>query len=228
MTNKMTVDKDGFNHSATLPYSLRISDFEHAMQDAYDFFADINGLLAGKGLKRFDDMTRPAMMSGLISDMMTASLARFSRGLVENNHFNGHPDLILHGKYANNSVASGTEGVEIKSTVKRGGAVDMHGARDQYMCVFVYEIDTATEPAANRRPMQFVEVYLEKVEVKDFRLNGRGALGTRTATLHAEGLKKLRKNWIYKTKSYSEITQEAKAKTSADAKTDNTKRRSAR
>ena len=34
--------------------------------------------------------------------------------------------------------------------------------------------------------------------VADFRNNPRGELGTRTSTLHAEGVKKLRLNWVYK------------------------------
>ncbi|BFU94714.1 MAG: hypothetical protein NTNFB02_14360 [Nitrospira sp.] len=32
----------------------------------------------------------------------------------------------------------------------------------------------------------------------DFRKNQRGELGTRTATLHKEGIEKLRTNWVYK------------------------------
>lgn len=202
MAKKSKIDTAAFNLAATMPFSLRISDFEHAMQDVYDFFADVNSLLSGKGLQRLDDMTRPAMMSGLISDMITASLAKFSRALVENKHFNGHPDLIVRGVYANDSVASGTEGIEIKSTRKPGGAVDTHGARQQWMCVFVYEVDNDTEPASDRLPMQFTEVYIAPVDESDFRKNPRGELGTRTATLHAEGVKKLRKNWVYKVESY--------------------------
>ncbi len=181
-----------------LPFELRISDFEHAMQDIYDFFYDVNTLLSEKGLHRLDDMMRPAAMSGLISDMVTASLAKFSRSLVENKHFNGHPDLILRGKYPNDSVAAGTHGIEIKSTRKAGGAVDTHGARKQWMCVFVYEVDNTTEPASERRAMRFTEIYLGEVEEADFRKNDRGDLGTRTATLHKEGIAKLRKSWIYK------------------------------
>jgi len=204
LAHKNTIDKNALNPDATLPFELRISDFEHAMQDVYDFFSDVNSLLSAKGLKRLDDMMRPAMLSGMISDMITASLAKFSRSLVENTHFNGHPDLIVRGQYANDAVASGAEGVEIKSTVKVGGAVDTHGARDQWMCVFVYETDQLTEPASKRRPMQFTEVYIGQVVEGDFRENSRGKLGTRTATLHAEGIKKLRKNCVYKLESYAE------------------------
>lgn len=137
------------------------------------------------------------MMSGLLSDLLTSSLATHSRSLTENRFFNGHPDLLVDGVYPDNSVKSGHEGVEVKATKKSGGAVDTHGARDQWMCVFVYEVDNKTQPAVERKPMRFKEVYLGKVVVGDFRKNARGELGTRTATLHAEGIKQLRKNWIY-------------------------------
>lgn len=66
------------------------------------------------------------------------------------------------------------------------------------MCVFVYFVDNKTEPAVDRRPMRFNEIYLGEVTVDDFRKNARGDLGTRTATLHAQGIAKLRKNWIYR------------------------------
>src|SRR3990170_5235471 len=151
-----TVDQTKFNSQAMLPYELRLKDFEMAIQDVYDFFYDVNSHLAEKGLRRLDDMLRPAIMSGVLSDMLTASLARHSRALVENEYFNGHPDLVVRGKYPNNSVKAGEHGVEVKTTRKIGGAVDTHGAR-----------------------------------VQDFRKNPRSELGTRTATLHAEGIAKL-------------------------------------
>ena len=151
-----------------------------------------------KGLKRLDDMLRPAAMSGLLSDMITASMASHSRVLTENSYFNGHPDLVVTGRYPDDAAKSGSDGVEIKTTRKTGGAVDMHGARDQRLCVFVYNVDAETEPAVNRQPMKFKEVYLAEVTVDDFRKNSRSELGTRTATLHRGGLAKLRGSWIYK------------------------------
>jgi hypothetical protein len=164
----------------------------------YDFFYDVNALLTSKGLQRLDDMLRPANMSGLLSDMLTASLAKHSRTLVQNRYFNGHPDLLVQGIYPNDSIQSGTNGVEIKSTRKAGGAVDTHGAREQWMCVFVYNTDTETQPAVNRQPMKFAEIYLGHVALEDFRKNPRGELGTRTATLDRNGIAKLRQNWVYK------------------------------
>ena len=74
------VDKTKFNPAPDLPYQLRATDFESAMQDVYDFFYDVNSHLTGKGLERLDDMLRPAIMSGVLSDMVTASLAKHSRG----------------------------------------------------------------------------------------------------------------------------------------------------
>lgn len=193
-----TVAPSKFNQSAQLPYELRLKDFEMTMQDVYDFFFDVNSHLTKRGLQRLDDMLRPAIMSGVLSDMLTASLARHSRTLTENKYFNGHPDLIVQGIYAGNAVKAGNEGIEVKTTRKSGGAVDTHGARDQWMCVFVYTVDTESEPASGRTPMTFTEIYLGKVTVDDFRRNPRGELGTRTATLHRDGISKLRENWIYR------------------------------
>lgn len=191
------VDASKFNRDLDLPYSLRVRDVEIAMQDVYDFLHDVNANLVGKGLRRMEDMMRPAALSGMISDMLIASLAQHARSLTENTYFNGHPDLVVQGRYPNDSIQAGEEGVEVKTTKKRGGAVDMHGAREQWLCVFVYEADTTTQPAAARKPLRFTEVYLGHVTVDDFRENDRGKLGTRTATLDRDGIAKLRKSWLY-------------------------------
>ncbi len=193
-----SADSSSFNHSLRLPYELRLEDFALAMQDVYDFFYDVNTHLTGRGLQRLDDMLRPAIMSGVLSDMLTASLARHSRVLTENRYHNGHPDLIVQGVYPDNAIKAGSEGVEVKTTRKAGGAVDTHGAREQWLCVFVYRVDTESEPARDRDPMTFTELYLGHVTIEDFRRNPRGELGTRTATLHRDGIRKLRDSWVYR------------------------------
>jgi hypothetical protein len=195
---KNEVDPSKFNKEAILPYELRLKDFELAMQDIYDFFFDVNSYLLKKGLERLDDFVRPQTMSGFVSDMLTASVAKHSRALTENTYFNGHPDLVVKGRYVNNSAKAGEDGVEIKATRKSGGAVDTHGARKQCMCVFVYRVDNISQPAAKREPLTFTEVYIGDVLVEDFRRNARGELGTRTATLHRDGIEKLRGNWVYR------------------------------
>lgn len=193
-----SADPGSFNRTLHLPYQLRLEDFALAMQDVYDFFYDVNTHLTGRGLQRLDDMLRPAIMSGVLSDMLTASLARHSRTLTENLYHNGHPDLIVQGVYPDNAVKAGSDGVEVKTTRKAGGAVDTHGAREQWLCVFVYRVDAESEPARDRAPMTFTELYLGHVTIEDFRRNSRGELGTRTATLHKDGIRKLRDSWVYR------------------------------
>lgn len=192
-----TPKDDKFNPDAVLPFSMRIEDFRAAMLDVYDFLYDVNKHLVGKNLARLDDMLRAANLSGTISDMLTVSMAKHSRSLVVNAHHNGHPDLLVQGQYPNNAAKAGEAGVEIKSTRKVGGAVDTHGGRDQWMCVFVYAVDNKTEPAIERRALRFTEIYLAQVSVAHFRNNPRGELGTKTSTLGKEGVKVLRAGWVY-------------------------------
>src|SRR5437016_13550353 len=123
-------DQTQLNAKGPLPFELRLNDFAMAMQDVYDFFHDVNVGLVEKGLERLDDMVRPAIMSGLLSDMLTASLAKHSRTLTANCYFNGHPDLIVQGVYPDNLVKAGSQGVEIKISRNVGEAVDTVGAVD--------------------------------------------------------------------------------------------------
>lgn len=186
-----------FNQSAILPYELRLADFELAMQDVYDLLFDINNNLVSRGLQRLEEIVRSAIFSGILSDALTASLARHSRVLTENRFHNGHPDLIPQGRYSNNAVAAGEEGIEVKAT-RGGGGVDTHGARNAWLCVFRYTVDSETQPAAGRAPTRIVEILLAQLTVNDFRRNPRGELGTRTASPNRAGLAKLRANRIYR------------------------------
>jgi len=186
-----------FNDAVTLPYSLRVVDFSLAMQDVYDLLFDINTALLSRDLRRIEDTVRPAVFSGIVSDAVSGSLAKHSRGLGVNNFHNGHPDLIPVGKYPHDAVQAGDEGVEVKATRGSGG-VDAHGARAAWLCVFRYEVDGTTEPAVDRGPTVFTEILLARLELGDFRLNDRGALGTRTASPNRAGLTRLRQNWIYR------------------------------
>jgi hypothetical protein len=138
--------------SAALPYELRLDDIRAAVQDVYDFFFDVNTGLMAKGLDRLDDTLRPAIMSGVLSDMLTASVAKHSRALVVNQYFNGHPDLVMKGEYAGNAVKAGDKGIEIKTTRKAGGAVDTHGAREQWSACLCTKSTTRPNRLANAAP----------------------------------------------------------------------------
>ena len=167
------------------------------MQDAYDLLCDLNSALVGRDLARLEETVRPAIFSGIMSDALTAAMARHSRVLTENRYHNGHPDLIPAGRYPNDAVSAGSDGIEVKATKGRGG-VDTHGARDAWLLVFRYHVDSETEPLVARAPTRFVEALLAHLTVADFRRNPRGELGTRTASPNKQGLAKLRANWIYR------------------------------
>jgi hypothetical protein len=198
MTVRAEVRHKCFNPDVVLPYELRVSDFEAAMQDVYDYFFDVNSMFIARGLPRLEETLRAANMSGMLSDMLTASLAKHSRALCPNLFHNGHPDLIVRGAYPNQAVKSGDEGVEIKSTRNPRAAVDTHGARNQSMCVFVHKVDATTEPARDRAPTIFTNVYINSVKIEDFRRNLRGELGTPTSTLDRKGIARFRSNWVYR------------------------------
>jgi hypothetical protein len=131
--------------------------------------------------------------------MLSDSLASHARGLTVNLHHNGHPDLLVKGRYPGDAVEAGRDGVEIKASRNTGGAVDTHGARNETMCVFTYSVDNnPSVRAVDREPLTFQEIYIAEVEESDFRFNKRGERGTPTATLHREGLMKLRAGLVYK------------------------------
>lgn len=54
------------------------------------------------------------------------------------------------------------------------------------------------QPTINRSPTSVREILLANLELADFRKNDRGELGTRTASANAQGLLKLRTNWVYR------------------------------
>jgi hypothetical protein len=87
----------------------------------------------------------------------------------ENNHFNGHPDLVVKGRYANDAVAAGVDGMEFKSTRKRACYVEV--------------ISGIISNWPKSSSDMFTEIYIAHLVEADFRKNAGGELGTRTATL---------------------------------------------
>lgn len=195
---RATVNSEWFNPDLSwLPYNLQRHDFENTMREIYDFMYELDTKAVEKGWQRLDDILPAQTLSGMTSALVKVSLAKFSRSLIGNRLENGFPDLIPLGMYAGNSIADG-EGVEVKSTNKLGGGVDMHSAHGGWFCTFTYEIDIDEDaPITQRSPFHFTEVFCGRVFPADYRLNGRGQRGTRTATLDATGLSHYRKFWVY-------------------------------
>ena len=97
--------------------------------------------------------------------------------MVGNNYPNVHPDLLPKGRYAADRAQAADEGIDIKVTTKPWGAVDMHGVRPGWYCIFAYVADRETEPAVNRVPTYFSSIWLAKLDASHFRKNPRGELG---------------------------------------------------
>lgn len=195
---KARVNRGAFNAKATLPYSLRLADFEMAMDDVYVMLWNVNEALTSRGLLRIEESVRGAVFSGLLSDVISAALAKHSLGLVRNQYpANPHPDLLPVGRYTDGSAQSAHDGVEVKVTKKPGGGVDMHGDRPAWYAIFRYAVDYETQPVITRAPTRFTNVWLAKLTAADFRKNPRGPLGTRTASPDRGGLAKLRAAWVY-------------------------------
>lgn len=95
-------------------------------------------------------------------------------------------------------VAEAEDGVEMKATRNTGAAVDMHSAREQDLCTFVYQVDERRDdpgvPIAERQPLTFTGIFLGHVTEEDYRHNERGERGTRTATLSKDGLSSYRRS----------------------------------
>jgi hypothetical protein len=171
-----TVRAEPLNHSAEFPYELRLKDFELALQDVYDFFVGVNGHPTAKGLRRLDDMLLPQSCRRAIGhangQSCQARKSAYAEQLLQ------RPSRSRSARHLSCQLRkSRTKGIAIKANRNRGGAVDTHGTRYQWMGVFVYGIDTKTELAIDRAPMTFTEIYLGRVTAEDFRKNPRAELG---------------------------------------------------
>lgn len=192
------VNENGFNDDLDLPYALRLDVFRVVMEDIYDLLNNLNSGLVERGLLPFENSVRGAIYSGMLSDLLTEALASHAVGLVKNTYNNGHPDLLPAGRYVGDAEQAAEDGVEVKVTKNKSGAVDMHSDRPAWYCVFRYVGDYTTEPIVDREPTRFTNIWLAQFEAKDFRKNERGPRGTRTATLDRAGLEILRANWLYR------------------------------
>lgn len=189
-------------------YNLRKADFANTMTDIYEFMGDLNVMSVERGWGRFEDMLQLQALSNVLSNLLNSTMAKHSRELVVNTLPNGHPDLIRTGIYPNNLVAEAEDGVEMKATRNTGAAVDMHSAREQDLCTFVYQVDERRDdpgvPIAERQPLTFTGIFLGHVTEEDYRHNERGERGTRTATLSKDGLSSYRRSWVISPTSYAE------------------------
>ncbi len=115
-TDRPNLHPKGFNHSLKLPYGLRVAEVRAAIEDIYDFLHNVNRFLTERGWDRLEETLLAATFSGVLSEMVVQSTSKQSASVIKNQHHNGRPDLLPRGRYSNDAVLRGDEGVEVKAS----------------------------------------------------------------------------------------------------------------
>jgi hypothetical protein len=203
-TERPNLHPQGFNPSVRLPYGLRAAEVRAAIEDVYDFLYNVNRFLTEKGWHRLEETLLAATFSGVVSEMAVQSLSKQSATLVKNQYHNGRPDLLPRGRYPNDAVLRGEEGVEVKASRNKGGWQG-HNIESGWIMVFQYQVDVETEPSEDRQPTTFVSVVVAQLQEEDWSFSGRGEASRRTitASILRSGMEKLLANPVYLDPTYA-------------------------
>ncbi len=123
------------NPHVQIPYGLKVDETRAAMQAVYLTLHDINTILYERLGRRLEDTVLGNSLSGLISELLVRLIADSSPALVRNERVGGHPDLLPAGHYDAPEVLHGREGIELKSSIQRGGWQG-HNPEESWIMVF--------------------------------------------------------------------------------------------
>ena len=185
------------NRRAVLPYGLKVEEVEKAVAETYRLFHGLNDFLESSGFRPLEELLLGNSLSGMISEFLVKNIARAAETLEANAKVGGHPDLLPKDHYAANLVLKGDEGIEIKSSIRRGGWQG-HNPEDCWLMVFRYAIGAQAEEATT--PLTFLEILCAKLDEADWSFSGRTGASRRTptASITAAGVEKLRNNFLYR------------------------------
>ncbi len=185
------------NRRLTLPYGLKVDEVEEAVAETYRLFHGLNDFLVGGGFRPLEQLLLGNALSGIISEFLVKNLARASHTLEANMKVGGHPDLLPKGHYSSNLVLKGDEGIEVKSSIQKGGWQG-HNPEACWLMVFRYAIGEQED--GQSVPLTFVEILCAKLERADWSFSGRKGSSRRTptASITASGVEKLRRNFLYR------------------------------
>ncbi|MDA2917997.1 hypothetical protein MYX76_00625 [Desulfobacterota bacterium AH_259_B03_O07] len=139
MTRPTKLDPRYVNLRVILPYALKVEAVEKAVAETYRLFHGFNDFLESGGFRPLEELLLGNLLSGIISEFLVKNIARASETLEANMKVGGHPDLLPRGHYSSNLVLKGDEGIEIKSSIQRGGWQG-HNPEDCWLMVFRYAI----------------------------------------------------------------------------------------
>jgi hypothetical protein len=185
------------NRRVILPYELRVEEVEKAVAETYRLFHGLNDFLESGGFRPLEELLLGNSLSGILSEFLVKNIARASATLEANMKVGGHPDLLPRGHYSSNLVLKGDEGLEVKSSIQRGGWQG-HNPEDCWLMVFRYAIGDQDE--GKSVPLTFLEILCAKLDRAEWSFSGRKGSSRRTptASITAPGVEKLRRNFLYR------------------------------
>ncbi len=197
LTRPTKLDLRYINRRVVLPYNLRVEEVEKAVVETYRLFHGINDFLESSGFRPLEELLLGNSLSGIISEFLVKNIARASETLEANMKIGGHPDLLPKGHYSSNLVLKGDEGIEVKSSIQKGGWQG-HNPEKCWLLVFRYAI--GEQDNGESLPLTFVEILCAKLERSDWSFSGRKGASRRTptASITASGVEKLRSNFLYR------------------------------
>ena len=197
MTRPTQLDPRYVNRRVLIPYDLKVGEVEKAVAETYRLFHGLNDFLLGSDFRPLEELLLGNSLSGIISEFLVKNIAKASATLEANMKVGGHPDLLPTGHYSSNLVLKGDEGIEVKSSIQRGGWQG-HNPEDCWLMVFRYAI--GEQDKGESVPLMFLEILCAKLERSDWSFSGRKGTSRRTptASITASGVEKLRSNFLYR------------------------------
>lgn len=185
------------NPRVVLPYGLEVNEVENAVAETYRLFNGLNGFLEKEGFRPLEQLLLSNSLSGIISEFLVKNTARASETLELNMKVGGYPDLLPKGRYSSNLVLKGGEGIEIKTSVKKGGWQG-HNPEDCWLMLFRYAV--GEQKNGEFLPLTFLEILCARLNRSDWSFSGRPGASRRTptASVNASGVEKLRSNFLYR------------------------------
>jgi len=185
------------NEEVELPYELKVSEVEDAVRETYRLFHGLNGYLARSGFHPIEELLLGNSISGIVSEFLVKNIARCSDAVVANLKVGGHPDLLPKGYYSSNLVLAGEDGIDVKSSVQKGGWQG-HNPENGWVMVFRYAVGKQRD--GTTLPLTFVEILCANLTKSDWSFSGRKGTSRRTptASITRSGVEKLRSNFLYR------------------------------
>lgn len=132
---------------------------------------------------------------------MTSAIPKYCSTLAKNTYHNGHPDMLPRGRYPDDALQHGMEGIEVKGS-RHASGWQGHNAEEIWLMVFVFDCNSSRDRLCGTpsKPFRFVKVLGAQLVREDWAFSGRSATSRRTitASVTESGRRKMETNWIYR------------------------------